>query len=157
MIDETSTIYPVKKNGERDFLVDEQQYKDFYKLSVDNNETFWAGQANMLEWSKPFSIIKDVSLEKEDLHIRWFEDGELNVCVNCVDRHLATRGYQTAIIFEGDKPDESRNITYNELHAEVCKLANAMEAKGITAGDRVMLYMPMIPEAAYAMLSRPYR
>ena len=147
------SIYPVKKDESRQYLVDSDQYKNLYKQSVENNETFWAEQANMLDWAKPFSIVKDVSLDKADLHIRWFEDGELNVCVNCVDRHLATRADQTAIIFEGDMPDESRHITYKELHAEVCKLANAMEARGIQAGDRVMLYMPMIPEAAYAMLA----
>ena len=147
------SIYPVKKQQDREFLIDSDQYKKMYRQSVENNEEFWAEQAQSLQWSKPFSKIKDVSLDKEDLHIRWFEDGELNVCVNCVDRHLADKAEQTAIIFEGDNPDESRHITYKELHAEVCKLANAMENMGIEAGDRVMLYMPMIPEAAYAMLA----
>lgn len=147
------SVYPVKQGSDRHYLVDSSQYNKLYKQSVDDNETFWAEQARSLEWDKPFSIVKDVSLEKEDLHIRWFEDGELNVCVNCVDRHLADRAEQTAIIFEGDQPDVSSHITYRELHAEVCKLANALEALGIQSGDRVMLYMPMIPEAAYAMLA----
>jgi acetyl-CoA synthetase len=147
------TIYPVKQGVDRKYLVDKEKYEKMYRQSVDDNEGFWAGQAQSLEWSKPFSTVKDVSLAKDDLHIRWFEDGELNVCVNCVDRHLADRAEQTAIIFEGDQPDVSRNISYRELHAEVCKLANALEAMGVEAGDRVMLYMPMIPEAAYAMLA----
>ena len=147
------SIYPVKQVVDRKYLVDKEKYEKMYRQSVDDNEGFWAAQAQSLEWSKPFSTVKDVSLAKEDLHIRWFEDGELNVCVNCVDRHLADRAEQTAIIFEGDQPDVSRNISYRELHAEVCKLANALEAMGVGAGDRVMLYMPMIPEAAYAMLA----
>ena len=147
------SVYPVKQGSDRNYLVDSRQYNKLYKQSVDDNEKFWAEQAASLAWDKPFSIVKDVSLEKEDLHIRWFEDGELNVCVNCVDRHLADRAEQTAIIFEGDQPDVSEYITYRELHTEVCKLANALEAIGVRAGDRVMLYMPMIPEAAYAMLA----
>ncbi|UCB54238.1 MAG: acetate--CoA ligase [Thiotrichales bacterium] len=154
--DTTSTdIYPVKpyQKQDRKYLVDKGQYEELYKRSVDSNEDFWADQAAALDWSKPFTKVKDVSFAKDDLHIRWFEDGELNVCVNCVDRHLADRGDQTAIIFEGDDPDVSRHISYRELHAEVCKLANALEARGVKAGDRVMLYMPMVPEAAYAMLA----
>ena len=147
------SIYPVKQGVDRKYLVDKEKYEKMYSHSVDDNEGFWAGQAQSLEWSKSFSTVKDVSLAKDDLHIRWFEDGELNVCVNCVDRHLADRAEQTAIIFEGDQPDVSRSISYRELHAEVCKLANALEAMGVEAGDRVMLYMPMIPEAAYAMLA----
>ena len=125
------SVYPVKLDADREYLIDKEKYQKLYKQSVDNNEEFWAEQAQSLEWSKPFSTVKDVSLAKEDLHIRWFEDGELNVCVNCVDRHLAERAEQTAIIFEGDLPDVSRNITYRELHAEVCKLANALEAMGV--------------------------
>jgi len=147
------TVYPVKQDADREYLLDSEKYNEMYRESVDNNEAFWSDQAFTLDWSKPFTKVKDVSLAKEDLHIRWFEDGELNVCVNCVDRHLADRAEQTAIIFEGDEPDDSRNITYQELHAEVCKLANALEEMGVEAGDRVMLYMPMIPEAAYTMLA----
>ena len=149
------SIYPVEYSlsNDRKPLVDKGQYDELYQLSVENNEEFWLVQAASLAWAKPFSTVKDVSFAKDDLHIRWFEDGELNVCVNCVDRHLETRAEQTAIIFEGDQPDVSRHISYRELHAEVCKLANALEALGVQAGDRVMLYMPMIPEAAYAMLA----
>ena len=154
--DTTSTdIYPVKayKDTDRKHLVDKGQYESLYRQSVENNEGFWSEQAAALDWSTPFTKVKDVSFAKDDLHIRWFEDGELNVCVNCVDRHLADRAEQTAIIFEGDDPNVSRHISYRELHAEVCKLANALEALGVKAGDRVMLYMPMVPEAAYAMLA----
>ncbi len=147
------SVYPVKKTQDRQFLIDNAEYKKRYKQSVEDNEVFWAEQARLLEWTTPFTKVKDVSLEKDDLHIRWFEDGELNVCVNCVDRHLADKADQTAIIFEGDQPGVSRHITYQELHSEICKLSNAMETMGIQAGDRVMLYMPMIPEAAYAMLA----
>ena len=149
------SIYPVKddRSNDRKPLVTKAQYQELYRLSVENNEEFWAEQAASLHWAKPFSTVKDVSFAKDDLHIRWFEDGELNVCVNCVDRHLADRAEQAAIIFEGDQPDVSRHISYRELHTEVCKLANALEALGVQAGDRVMLYMPMIPEAAYAMLA----
>jgi acetyl-CoA synthetase len=147
------SVYPIKDDADRDYLIDRDEYERLYRQSVEDNETFWAEQAQSLDWSKPFSTVKDVSFEKEDLHIRWFEDGELNVCVNCVDRHLADRADQTAIIFEGDQPDVSRNISYRELHAEVCRLANALEDMGVVPGDRVMLYMPMIPEAAYVMLA----
>jgi len=148
-------IYPVRPplDEGRKYLVDRQKYRSMYKASVDDDESFWAQQANMLTWSKPFESVKEVSFARDDLHIRWFQDGELNVCVNCVDRHLETRAEQTAIIFEGDDPDDSRHISYRELHAEVCRLANVLESLGIAAGDRVMLYMPMVPEAAYAMLA----
>ena len=151
----TTSIFPVKNYPEagRKYLVDQKQYQKLYRQSVDDNEAFWAEQARMLDWSKPSTKVKDVSFAKDDLHIRWFEDGELNVCVNCVDRHLADRAEQTAIIFEGDDPGVSRHISYRELHAEVCKLANALESLGVKEGDRVMLYMPMVPEAAYAMLA----
>jgi acetyl-CoA synthetase len=150
-----TSIYPVKSypHKERKPLVGKGQYEELYQQSVENNEEFWRVQAASLQWTKPFTTVKDVSFAKDDLHIRWFDDGELNVCVNCVDRHLETRAEQTAIIFEGDQPDVSRHISYRELHAEVCKLANALEALGVQTGDRVMLYMPMIPEAAYAMLA----
>lgn len=133
--------------------INEQDFKKMYQRSVHDNEDFWAEQAQRLDWSKPFTKVKDVSFAKDDLHIRWFEDGELNVCVNCVDRHLETRADQAAIIWEGDEPSQSKTITYRDLHREVCKLANALEALGVGRGDRVILYMPMIPEATYAMLA----
>jgi acetyl-CoA synthetase len=133
--------------------VTQEQFPVMYKESINDNEAFWAKQAERIDWIKPFTKTKDVSFAKDNLYIKWFEDGELNVCVNCVDRHLADKADKTAIIWEGDEPSVSRNITYRELHQEVCKLANAYEELGVGKGDRVILYMPMIPEAAYAMLA----
>ncbi len=129
------------------------QYDSMYKDSIENNTEFWASEARKLHWDRDFTQVKNVSFAKDDLHIRWFEDGELNVCVNCVDRHLPSKANKTAIIWEGDNPDHSQHITYQKLHDEVCKLANVLESRGIKAGDRVILYMPMVPEAAYAMLA----
>ncbi len=145
--------YPVRMDLTPKPLINPSQYKEMYQQSVNENELFWASQAQSLEWTTPFTKIRDVSFNRDDVRIRWFADGELNVCVNCIDRHLTERADQTAIIFEGNEPDISRHISYRELHAEVCKLANALESLGIQAGDRVMLYMPMIPEATYAMLA----
>ncbi len=133
--------------------IDEQSYQSLQTEARDNPETFWAKEASRLTWSTPFSRVKDTSYAKDDLHIRWFEDGKLNVCVNCVDRHLVSNADKTAILWEGDEPSESRAISYRELHQEVCKLANGLAELGMKAGDRVVLYMPMIPEAAYAMLA----
>lgn len=133
--------------------VDAEQYNEMYRQSVETNEEFWQQEAQRLTWSKPFSKVKDVSFAKDDLHISWYEDGELNVCVNCVDRHLPERANQTAIIWEADEPGHSQHISYRQLHEEVCRLANGMESIGVRKGDRVVLYMPMIPEAAYAMLA----
>ncbi|GLS26374.1 acetate--CoA ligase [Marinibactrum halimedae] len=129
------------------------KYLNKYQNSIENKEAFWQEQASQLQWSKPFTQVSDVSFDKNDLHIRWFADGELNVCVNCVDRHLAERADQPAIVWEGDNPDHSISLTYKQLHEEICKLANALESLGVTAGDRVILYMPMVPEAAFAMLA----
>lgn len=145
----SSSTPPVKFSNR----VDKNEYQSLYKESVDNNESFWTEQAKRISWHKPFSQVKDVSYARDDLHIKWFADGEMNVCVNCVDRHLESSADKTAIIWQGDEPDNHRNISYQELYHEVCKLANAMEARGIQKGDRVIIYMPMIPEAAYAMLA----
>jgi acetyl-CoA synthetase len=131
---------------------DSAKYQEMYARSVNEPETFWAEQAERLDWMHFPSKIKDVSFSG-DVHIRWYEDGELNVCYNCVDRHLDARGDQTAIIFEGDDPNVSRHITYRELHEQVSKLANVMKQNGVAKGDRVTIYLPMIPEAAYAMLA----
>ena len=114
---------------------------------------FWTRVAGRLDWMSPFSLAKDVSFHREDFHIRWFADGVLNVSVNCLDRHLATRADDVAIIWEGDDPADSRRITYREAHAEVCRMANVLKAHGVAKGDRVTIYMPMIPEAAFAMLA----
>ncbi len=128
-------------------------YEQRYKDSIENNEFYWSEQARQLSWDKDFTKVKDVSFNKNNLHIRWFEDGELNVCVNCVDRHLATRADKTAIIWEGDHPEDEQHISYQTLYEEVCRLANALEEQGIKQDDRVILYMPMVLEAAYAMLA----
>ncbi len=130
-----------------------QQYLELYQHSVDNPEAFWAEQAQILNWIKPFTAVKDTSFARDDVHIRWFHDGVLNVAANCLDRHLDRRGDQTAILWIADQPGESRTITYRELHAEVCRLANGLRSLGVEKGDRVTIYLPMIPEAAVAMLA----
>jgi acetyl-CoA synthetase len=128
-------------------------YETMYAASLSDPDAFWAEQGKRLDWITPFTKVKNTSFEHSNVSIKWYEDGELNVSANCIDRHLTTRGDQTAIIWEGDNPDESTHITYSELHTQVCKLANVYKSLGVTKGDRVVLYMPMIPEAAYAMLA----
>jgi len=146
-------VYPAPENG-GDALIDRETYQAMYQRSIDDPEAFWAEQArDRLDWIKPFSKIKDVSFAREDLHIRWFEDGVLNVTANCIDRHLAEHADRTAIIWEADEPDHSQHISYRELHEQVCRLSNALKKLGVGKGDRVTLYLPMIPEAAYAMLA----
>ena len=133
--------------------IDKQGYEASYARSLADNDAFWAEHAKRIDWIKPFSKISDVSYEKPDVHIKWFEDGTLNASANCLDRHLASRGDQTAIIWEGDDPDTAKHITYKELHEQVCRFANALKDRGIKKGDRVTIYMPMVPEAAVAMLA----
>ena len=146
-------IYPVPESAKKRALITEDQYKEMYARSIAENEAFWAEQAERVDWIKPFSVVKDVSFAKDDLHIRWYEDGTLNVCYNCVDRHLASKGDDVAIIWEGDDPDRDLKITYSELHERVCKFANALKALGAKKGDRITIYMPMIPEATVSMLA----
>jgi len=134
-------------------LIDEDGYKAMYAQSIADPDAFWAEHGKRIDWIKPYSQISDVSYDADDLHINWYADGTLNAAANCLDRHLATRGDQTAIIWEGDDPADSRHITYAELHAEVCRFANVMKAEGAKKGDRITIYMPMIPEAAVAMLA----
>ena len=137
-----------------DTLLDANQYRAMYQASIDDPDGFWAEQAQQrLEWITPFSKVRDVSFAKDDLHIRWFEDGQLNVSANCIDRHLKDHADEVAIIWEGDEPDQSTTLTYRQLHEQVCRLANALKSQGVHKGDRVTLYMPMIPEAAIAMLA----
>lgn len=134
--------------------INEAQYKEMYAASIADPDAFWGAQAReRLDWMKPFTKVKNASFDYDNLSIKWFEDGELNVCANCVDRHLETRGDQTAIIWESDNPDVDSKITYAELYDKVTKLANVYKSLGVGKGDRVVLYMPMIPEAAYAMLA----
>jgi acetyl-CoA synthetase len=147
------TRYPVNPEFAANALCDNEQYLSMYQESIENNEAFWNKHGQRIDWIKPYTQVKDVSYSKDDLHIKWFADGELNVCYNCVDRHLPTKADQTAIIWEGDNPDESKHISYAELHQEVCRFANTLKKLGVEKGDRVTLYMPMIPEAAYAMLA----
>ena len=133
--------------------IDEAGYREMYRRSIDDNPGFWKEQAGIVDWIKPFSEVKDVSFARDDLHIRWYHDGTLNACYNCVDRHLADKGDDTAIIWEGDDPDTDLTITYRELHRRVCLFANVLKEIGAKKGDRVTIYMPMIPEAAIAMLA----
>ena len=134
-------------------LVTDESYTAMYGESLSDNDAFWAEHGKRIDWIKPYSEISDVSYDTKDLHIRWYADGTLNAAANCLDRHLATRGNQTAIIWEGDDPADSKHITYAELHDEVCKFANVLKAEGAKKGDRITIYMPMIPEAAVAMLA----
>jgi acetyl-CoA synthetase len=133
--------------------IDKSGYEVSYAQSLADNDAFWAEHGKRINWIKPYSKISDVSYDKPDVHIKWFEDGTLNASANCLDRHLASRGDQTAIIWEGDEPDTAKHITYKELHEQVCRFANALKARGIKKGDRVTIYMPMVPEAAVAMLA----
>jgi acetyl-CoA synthetase len=133
--------------------VDNDTYLEMYKHSINDPDGFWGEQGKRLDWMKPYTKVKNTSFDYDNVSIKWYEDGELNVCVNCVDRHLENRGDQTAIIWEGDDPEVDKHITYKELHEEVCKLSNAMKALGVKKGDRITIYMPMVPEAAYAMLA----
>ncbi|GHE98446.1 acetyl-coenzyme A synthetase [Aliiroseovarius zhejiangensis] len=133
--------------------IDSAKYKEMYAASVNDPEAFWSEQMTRLTWSKTPTKIKNTTFKHPDVSIKWFEDGELNVSENCIDRHLETRGDQVAIIWESDDPSLDKKITYRELHENVSKLANVMKGMGVGKGDRVVLYLPMIPEAAYAMLA----
>jgi acetyl-CoA synthetase len=146
-------IYPVPAATKERTLVTQSQYEDMYAHSVNDNEGFWAEEAKRVDWIKPFTKVKDVSYAKDDLHIRWFEDGTLNACYNCVDRHLADKADDVAIIWEGDDPARDLKITYAELHQRVSKFANVLKALGAKKGDRITIYMPMIPDAAISMLA----
>jgi acetyl-CoA synthetase len=147
-----TTLFPVPPSVARNAWVDEAGYFRMYEASLADPEKFWREQAKRLHWMKPFTKVKDTSFSG-DVHIRWFEDGVLNASQNCIDRHLATRADQTAILWEGDSPSEQRHVSYAELHENVCRLANVLKKHGVKKGDRVTIYMPMIPEAAFAMLA----
>jgi len=146
------TIYPVPDSVASHALINDEQYREMYQHSVDDPDGFWAEQASkFVTWFKPWKQVSDWDFH--EAKIRWFEGGKLNVSYNCLDRHLETRGDQVAIIWEGDDPGEDKKITYRELHAEVCKFANVLKEHGVNKGDRVSIYMPMIPEVAVAMLA----
>jgi acetyl-CoA synthetase len=147
------SVFPVLEDIAKNAWCDEATYSQMYGQSIDDPEGFWGEQGKRIDWIKPYSQVKDVSFGPGDVHIKWFHDGTTNVSYNCLDRHLESRGDQVAIIWEGDDPSVDKHITYREVHEEVCKLANALKARGVKRGDRVTIYMPMIPETAYAMLA----
>ncbi|HEY6858584.1 MAG TPA: acetate--CoA ligase [Pseudolabrys sp.] len=146
-------IYDVPADWRKRAFADDAKYKELYARSIKDPNGFWAEQAKRIDWIKPFSKVKNSSYDPHNVSIKWFEDGTLNVAYNCVDRHLAKRGNQTAILWEGDDPKTDKKLTYKQLHAEVCRFANVLKARGVKKGDRVTIYMPMIPEAAISMLA----
>ena len=148
-----NNLYHPSEKAKKITLINKDDFSEKYNYSIKSNDKFWSEEGKKIEWIKPFSKVKDVSYDLKDLHIRWFYDGSLNVSSNCLDRHLAARGNQIAIIWEGDDPNDTKKITYRELHEEVCKFSNALKANGAKKGDRITIYMPMIPEAAVAMLA----
>jgi len=150
---EQDMIFEPSADLAKSALIDANGYAALYQDSIANPDQFWAEHGKRIDWIKPYSQISDVSYDAKDLHIKWYADGTLNAAANCLDRHLATRGDQTAIIWEGDEPDQHRHITYRELHEEVCKFANVLKANGAKKGDRITIYMPMVPEATVAMLA----
>ena len=148
-----SKKYAVDKQTQSRALLDRDAYEAMYQSSIEDNEGFWSAQAKRIDWIKPFTEIKDVSYASDDVHIRWFADGTLNACYNCVDRHLPEKQDDVAIVWEGDDPTRDTKITYGQLHRRVSLFANALKSIGAKRGDRITLYMPMIPEAAVAMLA----
>src|SRR5437660_7602329 len=146
-------IYDVSAEWAKRAFIDDAKYKEMYARSISDPNGFWAEQAKRIDWMHAPTKIENVSFAPGNISIKWFEDGVLNVTHNCVDRHLAKRGNQTAIIWEGDDPSQSKHITYKELHDEVCRMANILRTRNVKKGDRVTIYLPMIPEAAYAMLA----
>ena len=150
---DASKTYPVPAKTAEAAWIDNAKYLEMYEKSVSDPEAFWAEEGKRVDWIKPYSKVKNTDFGYPDVSIKWFEDGELNVSANCIDRHLESRGDQVAIIWEGDDPKDDAKITYRELHEQVCKLSNAMKDNGVKKGDRVTIYMPMVPEAAYAMLA----
>ncbi len=146
-------LYPVSPEAAAHTWLDEATYKAWYARSIKDPVGFWGDHGKRLDWIKPYSTVREVNFDPNNLHIRWYQDGTLNVSANCLDRHLAERGEQAAIIWEGDDPGESLTITYRDLYERVCRLANALKGMGVKKGDKVCLYLPMIPEAAIAMLA----
>ncbi|MEC8578020.1 MAG: acetate--CoA ligase [Pseudomonadota bacterium] len=146
-------VFDVPKNVKADALVDEAKYHEMYAESLRDPEAFWGEHGKRIDWTRPYTKVKNTLYSKENVSIKWYEDGTLNACVNCVDRHVDARGDDIAIIWEGDEPDQAAKITYRQLHEEVCRFANVLKQQGVGKGDRVTIYMPMIPEAAFAMLA----
>jgi acetyl-CoA synthetase len=146
-------IYDVPADWKKRAFADDAKYQEMYAASVKDPDAFWGEQAKRIDWIKPFTKVKNTSYDPHNVSIKWFEDGTLNACYNCVDRHLAKRGDQTALLWEGDDPKDDKALTFKELHAEVCRFANVLKARGVKKGDRVTIYMPMILEAAISMLA----
>ncbi|MDT8328949.1 MAG: AMP-binding protein, partial [Roseovarius sp.] len=150
----SDTTYPPSADFAANAHIDAATYTEMYDASITDPAAFWGEHGKRIDWIKPYTKVKDVSFELGKVSINWYSDGTLNVAANCIDRHLATRANQTAIIWEPDSPDEQAlHITYQELHDNTCRMANVLKDLGVTRGDRVVLYLPMIPEAAYAMLA----
>ena len=145
--------FPPSDEGASQAHINIQGYEKAYAESLSDPDAFWAEHGKRIDWIQPYTKISDVSYDKPDVHIKWYEDGTLNASANCLDRHLETRGDKTAILWEGDDPADAKHITFKELHAQVCRFANALKARGVNKGDRVTIYMPMVPEAAVAMLA----
>ncbi|MGB6399690.1 MAG: acetate--CoA ligase, partial [Bradyrhizobium sp.] len=146
-------IYDVSADWAKRAWIDDAKYQEMYARSVADPKGFWGDHGKRIDWMKPFTKVENVSFAAGNISIKWFEDGVLNVAWNCIDRHLAKRGDQTAIVWEGDDPSQSKHITYRQLHDEVCRMANILRTRNVKKGDRVTIYLPMIPEAAYAMLA----
>ena len=146
-------VYSVSKSWADRAHLNGSTYRDMYALSVSAPDRFWASQGKRIDWFKPYTTVKNTCFDPGKVLVKWFEDGTTNVSMNCIDRHLATRADQIAIIWEGDDPNESKLITYRELHGHVCRLANMLKSHGVSKGDTVTIYLPMIPEAAYSMLA----
>ena len=149
----SDTVYPVPDSFKKNSRITKALYNEMYQESVESPDTFWQKQAQRLDWLQPFTKVSEYSFARDNVDIKWFSDGKLNVSANCIDRHLASNPNKTAIIWEGDDPSVSKHISYQELHDEVCRLANGMKKLGVNKGDRVVIYMPMVPQAAYAMLA----
>ncbi|VTM48859.1 acetyl-CoA synthetase [Klebsiella pneumoniae] len=145
--------HPIPANIAERCLINPDQYKAQYQQSITDPDTFWGEQGKILDWMRPYTRVKNTSFAPGNISIKWYEDGTLNLAANCLDRHLAECGGQTAIIWEGDDASQSKHITYRELHADVCRFANVLLDLGIKKGDVVAIYMPMVPEAAVAMLA----
>ncbi len=146
-------IFKVPKKWAKNAYVDKKKYEKKYKLSIKNNDFFWKNEGKRINWIKPYTKVKDVKYSKNDVRIKWFYDGTLNASANCIDRHLSDKKNKTAIIWVGDNPKDSKQISYKELHKKVCKAANGLKSIGIKKGDRVTIYLTMIPELAYVMLA----
>ena len=151
--DDGNQVIKVSENWSKQAFVNKSKYQKKYNLSVKENEKFWRKEGKRITWIKPYTKIKDIKYSKEDVKIKWFYDGTLNASANCIDRHLKKNAKKTAIIWVGDDPTNSKRISYKELHKNVCKAANGLKNIGVKKGDRVTIYLTMIPELAYTMLA----